>query len=105
MEQLLTILLDNACAYTPENGSITLSAHVEKNKVVLRVADNGPGILPEHKNRIFDRFYRADASRTQKEHYGLGLSIAKELAQLHGGKLYLEPSSTGAVFSLSLPYM
>lgn len=104
LDQLLTILLDNACSYTPIGGHITLSASFNKHKVLLKVSDNGPGISPEHQEHIFDRFYRADTSRTQKEHCGLGLAIAQELAFLHSGRLYLDTAvSSGATFVLELP--
>lgn len=104
LEQLLTILLDNACSYTPQSGHIQLSASITRQKILLKVSDDGPGIPPEQRKRIFDRFYRGDPSRSKKEHCGLGLSIAKELAALHGGKLYLEPhSGPGATFVLELP--
>lgn len=104
LDQLLTILLDNACSYTPIGGHITLSASFNKHKVLLKVSDNGPGIPPEHREHIFDRFYRADTSRTQKEHCGLGLAIAQELAFLHSGRLYLDTAvSNGTTFVLELP--
>ncbi len=95
LRQILSVLLDNACSYTPEGGTITLSGAAEGRWACLRTADTGPGIGPEHLPHIFDRFYRADAARTGKGHFGLGLSIARELARLHGGELSVERTGSG----------
>lgn len=104
LRQILTVLLDNACSYTPEGGTITLSAQTGPGEALLRVADTGPGISPEHRERVFDRFYRADPSRSDRGHFGLGLPIARELALLHGGELSVERSGPqGTIFLLRLP--
>lgn len=106
LEQLLTILVDNACTCTQSGGQITLSARTSRHSIFILVKDNGPGIPRELWGRVFDRFYRADAARGGKDHSVLGLSIAQELARLHGGKLYLKeepPYSTVFVLELPLP--
>ncbi len=104
LKQILTILLDNAFSYTPKEGTVTLKADTDGKQVELSVSDTGPGIPPEHLNQIFDRFYRGDASRKDKRHFGLGLSIAQELASLHQGKLYLKQTGpNGTTFALRLP--
>lgn len=104
LRQILTVLLDNACSYTPEGGRITLSARTDGKWARLRVCDTGVGIPKESLPHIFERFYRADAARNDKSHFGLGLSIASELAQLHGGELRVaETSSGGSTFELKLP--
>lgn len=103
LEQLLTILLDNACSYTPAEGHISLIASFSKHRIILKVVDDGPGIAEEHRKQIFERFYRVDPSRNEKNHCGLGLSIAQELATLHGGKLYLANTTKGSTFVLELP--
>ena len=98
--QVLTILVDNALAYTPSGGSVTVGVDAG---FLITVADTGAGIPDGDKARIFERFYRADASRTSREHYGLGLCIAREIAELHHGKLYVEDNTPhGAVFTLRL---
>jgi two-component system heavy metal sensor histidine kinase CusS len=83
-ERALGNLLDNALRFMPENGSIqiTLSEHDVDVEVV--VSDNGCGIAPEHLPRVFDRFYRADSSRSS-DGAGLGLALVKSIVVLHGG--------------------
>ena len=104
--QVLTILLDNACSYTPQGGRITLSGESDESWLTLRVRDTGPGIAAGDLPHIFQRFYRADAARSTKEHLGLGLSIAKELAALHGGSLRVaQTGPEGTTFELKLPVM
>lgn len=104
LRQILAILLDNALQYAPGGTSITMRAAARKGKVVVEVADQGCGIPDEEKGRVFERFYRADKSRHDKAHFGLGLSVAKELAELHGGNLYAEDTKGGgATFTLVLP--
>lgn len=103
IEQVLAILLDNALSYSPPQKTVRLSAQVQKDWLVIRVEDEGPGIADEDKERIFDRFYRVENSRKEKKHFGLGLSIAKELAQLHGGRIEVrDGQGGGAVFALWL---
>ena len=104
IEQMLAILMDNAIRYAPEGGRITLGVHSWRRHVRFTVTDNGPGIADNQKHRVFERFYRGDASRSEKENYGLGLSIAREIALLHKGKLTVEDAQGGgSIFILSLP--
>lgn len=102
--QLLSILLHNAVSYTPEGGSIELSLLRRKNRFYLSVSDTGPGILPEDRKKIFDRFYRAEKSRSAKGHFGLGLSIASEIVKLHHGSITVsDRAGGGSVFTVTLP--
>lgn len=102
LEQLLSILLHNALEHTPENTPIELVlSYGAKGSVSFSVVDHGPGIPDTDKSHIFDRFYRADASRTDKRNFGLGLSVARELARLHKAALTVSDTpGGGATFQL-----
>lgn len=95
ISQVLSILLHNAISYTPEHGRICLSLARQKEKFHLSVTDNGIGISDEDKNRIFDRFYRVEKSRSTKDHFGLGLSIAYEIVKAHGGSIQVTDAEGG----------
>lgn len=95
IEQVLSILLDNAFAYTPAGGKVLLSLAFDSGKFRVAVTDNGPGISDKDKKAVFDRFYRADASHKDKEHFGLGLCIASEIVKLHKGKIWIEDTPDG----------
>ena len=107
IKQILTILMDNALRYTDKNKGILLRAYNSPKRnlgLAIEVVDYGPGIPDEQKNHVFDRFYQADSSRTDKKHYGLGLSIAKELILKQGGTLQvLDTPNGGATFRIHLP--
>jgi two-component system sensor histidine kinase CiaH len=89
IKQVVMILVDNAVKYTNSKGSVTISLKKQYNDVILSVTNTGEGIASEHLTRIFDRFYRTDASRVRKQGgYGLGLAIAKSIIEQHKGKIY-----------------
>ena len=98
-------LLDNAITHTPEGGSITVSAHASVDAVEVQVADTGPGIAPDDLPRVFDRFYRADPSRSRGTGgTGLGLTIARRLVEAHGGSIEAESVvGQGSRFIIRLP--
>jgi signal transduction histidine kinase len=103
VRQILLILLDNALKFTPAGGTITLSASTTYNQVELSVRDTGVGIEPAAALHIFERFYRADTSRTGGG-AGLGLSIAKSLVEAHHGTIRVESQpGRGSVFTVTLP--
>ncbi len=103
VEQVLGNLLMNAHQYTPEGGHITVTLRDEGDEVVVSVADTGPGIPPQDKVRLFERFYRGAADGTASG-LGLGLAIAKGLVELHGGRIWVESGQAkGSIFSFSLP--
>lgn len=102
--QLLSILLHNALSYTPEGGHIDLALSHRKNRFYLTVSDTGIGIPPEDRKKIFDRFYRAEKSRSAKGHFGLGLSVATEIVKLHHGSISVsDRPGGGSVFTVMLP--
>ena len=103
IEQVLSILLDNALSYTPENGRICLSLAGTSDRPTIRVSDNGIGIPDSEKESIFDRFYRCDKAHKDKMHFGLGLCIAQEIIHMHKGKIWVEDTpGGGATFVIIL---
>ncbi|ANR71347.1 two-component sensor histidine kinase [Selenomonas sp. oral taxon 126] len=104
IRQLILILVDNAVKYTPEHGRITVSVQEEKGGVQLSVADTGIGIAPEDQERIFDRFYRVDKARSRRMGgNGLGLAIAREIVEAHGGTIAVESEpGKGTTFRVHL---
>lgn len=102
--QLLSIFFDNAISYASEGSSIELQVVFDGKELIFSVIDHGKGISKGDQPFIFDRFYCADSSRTERQHFGLGLSIAKELAKLLGGTVgFSETNGGGATFYLKLP--
>lgn len=89
IDELLTILLDNAVKYSPDDTLVEVSLIKQKQLVGFEVSNEGEGIAPDVLPHIFDRFYRADSSRTSgdKKGYGLGLALAKKIVELHNGEL------------------
>lgn len=103
--QVLRNLLDNALAHTGEGGSITIEARRLGERVQVSITDTGEGIRPEDLPFVFDRFYRADRSRTRATGgSGLGLTISKGLVEAHGGKLQVESTrGVGTRFFFTVP--
>jgi signal transduction histidine kinase len=107
LEQALQNLAANALRHTPDGGRLDLRAARDGDEVRITVRDSGPGIPPEHLARIFDRFYKIDASRAATETpsgSGLGLSIVKAIVQRHGGVIEAANAPDGgALFEIRLP--
>jgi two-component system sensor histidine kinase BaeS len=100
LREVLTNLIANGLRYTPAGGALTVTVAPAPGQAVITVQDTGAGIPPEALPHIFDRFYKSDESRGM----GLGLAIAKSLADAHGGTLTAESApGQGAVFRLTLP--
>jgi two-component system OmpR family sensor kinase len=103
LRQLLLILLDNACKFSPEGGVVRVSGEEADGWLRLSVSDEGPGIPIEQQERIFDRFYRIDTSR-HGEGAGLGLAIARWIATEHDGTLSVKSApGRGSIFTLAVP--
>jgi len=102
--RLLSILLENACKYTPPGGEVVLSADVFEESIVLSVRDTGIGISAQHLPRIFDRFYRVtQEGGASTRGAGLGLALGKWIAERHGSRLMVESElGEGSCFSFSL---
>jgi len=103
--QVLSNLLDNAIKYTPDHGTITITAEVVQDMVEVRVEDTGIGIPPKDLPRIFERFYRVDKARSRElGGTGLGLAIVKHLVEGHGGSVCVESlPGQGTRFRVRLP--
>jgi signal transduction histidine kinase len=104
LAQVLGNLLSNAVKYTPERGSLEVSAGLEKSRLYFRVSDNGPGIDPGEMEFIFEPFYRSQSTRRFPQGLGLGLTIARDIVEAHGGKLDLSSQpGAGSQFTVLLP--
>jgi Signal transduction histidine kinase len=105
LNQVWLNLLNNAIKFTPEGGNIKVGLNVINGQAVFTISDNGIGIAPEDRVHIFERFYKADKSRTRaKEGSGLGLAIVKTIVDLHKGSIDVESSlGQGATFTITLP--
>ena len=103
LEQVVGIFIQNAVSYGATKKGIELGLEAARKHIVISVKDHGPGIPPEEREEIFRRFYRTDKSRKDKEHFGLGLSIAKELTDAMGGRIEVkETPGGGADFRIRL---
>jgi two-component system sensor histidine kinase CiaH len=104
--ELFIILLDNAIKYSSKNNSVDITSQTTDNEIVVSIKDEGEGINESDISHIFDRFYRADKSRSKEKisGYGLGLSIAKKIIELHKGKIEVKSTiGVGSTFIVHLP--
>ena len=106
LEQVLINLLSNAHKYSPPGSRVAVRAWRAGDECLVSVRDNGPGVPAEERERVFERFYRSSLHRQDRTaSTGLGLPIARTVAEMHGGRLWLEGASDGgSVFTLALPY-
>ncbi|MDT0126098.1 HAMP domain-containing sensor histidine kinase [Paenibacillus sp. RRE4] len=104
IKQVVLILLDNAVKYSGPTGAVNITLQKQNHDVMLTISNTGEGIAPEHLDRIFDRFYRTDASRARKHGgHGLGLAIAKSIVEQHKGEIFAKSVvGEGATFYVRL---
>jgi signal transduction histidine kinase len=107
LAQLLYILLDNAIKYTPVGGEVKLFVSIEGSQLCITIQDSGIGIKQEDYQRIFERFYRSDKSRSrQMGGHGLGLSIAKWIVETHKGTITVSSEiGKGSIFRIQIPHV
>jgi two-component system sensor histidine kinase ChvG len=104
IEQVVENLVDNASSFSPPGGTVRVSVTHAGHEVVLQVCDDGPGIPPEHRERIFDRFFSFRPGEKKGVHAGLGLSIVKAIAETHGGSVIAKSREPrGAAVEVRLP--
>src|SRR3954471_17247663 len=105
LREAITNVVDNAIKYSPSGTSIAIAIRDDGDRGVIEVADQGPGVAAEHRERIFDRFFRVDSARSRDAGgSGLGLAIAKWAVEINGGSIRVDAgASGGSVFRISLP--
>ncbi len=103
IEEVFVNLIDNAMKFTPTESAIQINAHLDNQYIVISIEDNGPGIMPDEINRLFEKFYRGRMLTTERG-LGLGLSICRAIVNAHGGKIWAENRKEGgAAFRFTLP--
>jgi len=104
MDQVVRTLLNNAIVFNPQGGTVTLRAKEEGGRLIVQVADSGPGFAPQEQEEMFKPYYPAEADRQRSPELRLGLAVARELVELHGGILWMESElGKGSTFAFSLP--
>jgi signal transduction histidine kinase len=104
LRRLFSNIIHNAILYTPAEGNIWVSLSANKQYTQVEVKDTGIGISPEDQEKIFNRFYRVDTSRSQTKGYGLGLAICKSIVELHHGRITVHSAlGQGSTFNVMLP--
>jgi signal transduction histidine kinase len=104
IKQVIFNLLSNAVKFTPAGGKVDVSATRANGEVRVSVADTGPGVAPEDRERIFEEFQQSETGEGLREGTGLGLALSKRFVELHGGRIWLESElGHGSTFTFALP--
>jgi len=105
LREAITNVVDNAIKYSPQGSTIHIRVQSNNGRAILTVADEGAGIAPEHRERIFDRFFRLDEARSRENGgTGLGLAIARWAVEVNGGQITVDSGATGgSIFRIALP--
>lgn len=105
--QVITNLIENAASYSPDGAPIAVETCMAGDEIIVSVRDHGPGIRPEHLEKVFDRFYRLEENvKRRKSGIGLGLAICKGIVEAHGGRIWVESEvGKGSRFSFTLPIL
>jgi len=105
LERVMVNLLDNAVSYTPAGGRIVVAAARKEGQVEVSVTDTGPGVLPDLREHIFERFARVPDVKGRRRGFGLGLYFCRQVVEAHGGRIWVEegPENVGSRFAFTLP--
>ena len=104
LEQVILNLLNNATKFSPKGCDITLKARSRDTEIIIEVQDSGIGIAPEEQSRLFKPYSRLNADRQRHPGLGLGLALAKQVVELHGGNIWVESApGKGSTFSFTIP--
>ncbi len=105
IDRVVANLIDNAIKYTPHDGLVTIEAELQEKQVLVSVTNTGPTILPEDRERIFERFTQAPRGKPKTRGFGLGLAFCRLAVEAHGGRIWVEPGEGGCGnrFTFSLP--
>ena len=104
LRQVISNILTNACKYSPDNSTIAVSLHQEKNQIIMRVKDEGYGIPAIDIPHIFEKFYRAGNISSDTPGTGLGLAIVKTIIDSHNGRIWVDSViGEGSTFTIVLP--
>jgi two-component system, sensor histidine kinase and response regulator len=103
LRRVVDNLLDNAIRHARARTDVRLGAARTDGAVVLRVSDSGPGVAPDMREKVFERFVRIESGVVSRTERGLGLAFCKLAVEAHGGRIWIEEGSPGAVFCVSLP--
>jgi signal transduction histidine kinase len=104
MEQVIINLLSNASKFSPERGTIYFLATIDQNSFVIEVRDEGIGISAEEQARLFQPYHRVEQDRQKFPGIGLGLAVAKQIVEAHGGKIWVtSEAEKGSTFTVEIP--